>query len=192
MHACRVKGEGTCGAGMSANLPTHVYMCSVNHTHTHTHIIHGRLEETHTCQRTLPFLPLLLPLSLGSPRSACAPNPQKGGGRTLQRWSGHLDFSPEAAVEGLGSPWIPWPREGADAQNTTLLCYTQSTGQSKGKGQQIVARDPLVSHQYFLSKDDLKTLDVNPWVMDHVLMQSIELQPNVRHKNSSVLKALHH
>ena len=142
MHACRVMREGTCGAGMSTNLPnTCVHVLSQSHTHyswssrvdthTHTHI------HTHTRRRIFPFL--LSPLSLGSLRSACAPNPQRGGWRTLQRWSGHLDFSPAAATEGLCSPWIPWPREGADAQNTTLLCYTRSTGQSEGKGQQIVA-----------------------------------------------------
>lgn len=118
------------------------------------------------------FTLVFLPLSLGSLRLACAPNPQRDGWRTLQRWSGHLDFSLAAATEGPCSFWTPWPRVGAHAQNTTLLCCTQSTGQAKGKGQQIVAKDLLVSHHYLLSKDDLKPLHVNPWVMDHMLMQS--------------------
>lgn len=118
------------------------------------HIIHGHLNLKHACQH--PFLILLL-LSQGSLHSACAPCPRTGGWRTLQRWSAHLDFALAVATEDLCSPWIPWPQEGADAQNTTLLCYIQS-GQSEGKEQQIVARDFLLLHHYFLSKDDLKTL----------------------------------
>lgn len=43
------------------------------------------------------------------------------------------------------------------------------------KGQEIIVKDLLVSHHYFLSKDDLKTLYVNPWVIDHMLIQSINL-----------------
>lgn len=42
MHA--VMCEGTCGAGMSTNVQTHVYMCSVNHT---THYSWSSRLDTH-------------------------------------------------------------------------------------------------------------------------------------------------
>lgn len=134
------------------------HMCSVTHT---THYSWSSKHETCIPAHNSLVLSILLLLSRGSLHSACAPSPQTGGWRTLQRWSGHLDFSLAVATEDLCSPWIPWPQEGADAQNTTLLCYTQS-GQPEEKEQQIVARDFLLLHHYFLSKDDLKTLDVTP------------------------------
>lgn len=147
-------------AAMSTNVQTHACNCLVNHT---LHIILSHQEDTHACLHIFPWIRLIpLLLSLGSLRSAYAPNPQMGEWRIQQRWSWHLDFYLAGVGEGLCSSWTPWPQVGADAQNTTLLFYIQSTEQSERKRQQHVGRDLLVSHHnfFFFSKDDLKAVSV--------------------------------
>lgn len=99
-------------------------MCAQVLSQSYAYYLWSSTVDTHACTSLSSYLRILLPLSLGSLHLACAPNPQKGEWKTLQRWSGHLDFSLAAAKEGLCSLWILWPQEGADAQNTTLLCCT--------------------------------------------------------------------
>lgn len=147
-------------AAMSTNIHTHACNCLVNHT---LHIILSHQEDTHACLHIFLWI-LLIPLllSLGSLRSAYAPSPQTGEWRIQQRWSWHLDSYLAAVGEGLCSSWTPWLQVGADAQNTTLLFYIQSTEQSERSS---LLPETFLFHTttfFFLQK---MTLKLSLWFM---------------------------
>lgn len=185
MHAHRVMHEGACGSEMSTNLPTHVLSQSHTHYSRSSRVVTHMA--THTCLSSYSLTAFTRLSTLGM----CSKSTKgwvKNSAKVI-RASGFLSSSRNRrSLQSLDTlaPGGSW----CTKHDLIMLHSIHRTIQ--GKRTADCCQRPLVSHHYFWSKDDLKTLYVNPWLMYHVLMESIELKHNVWHKNSRVLKALHH